>query len=51
MIERVKRCKHGSNGQKRARRAIKQYINESVKEIMALDPGLIVVERLKNLGI
>jgi len=50
MIERIKRCEHGSNGQKRARRAIKQYIDECVKKVMSLDPDLIVVERLKNLG-
>ena len=50
MIERIKRCQHGSNGQKRARRAIKQYIDECVKQIMALKPDLIVVERLKKMG-
>jgi transposase len=50
MIERIKRCCHGSNGQKKARRAIKQYIDECVKQIMALKPDLIVVERLKKMG-
>jgi len=50
-IERVKRCKHGSNGQKKARRALKQYIDETVKEIFINEnPDLIVVERLKYMG-
>jgi len=50
-IERVKRCKQGSNGQKKARRALKQYIDEAVKAIFALeDPDCIVVEQLKNLN-
>ena len=50
-IERVKRCKHGSNGQKQARRALKQYIDETVKAIfMEENPDLIVVEQLKNMG-
>ena len=50
-IERVKRCKHGSNGQKKARRALKQYIDETVKAIfMTENPDLIVVEQLKNMG-
>lgn len=51
MIERIKRCEYGSNGQKRARRAIKQYIDECVKQVISLNPDLIVVERLKNLGL
>jgi transposase len=37
-IERVKRCVQGSNGSKRARRAIKQRIDECVQEIIKLDP-------------
>jgi transposase len=50
-IERVKRCKRGSNGQKIARYALKQRIDEVVKELMIKEnPDLIVVERLKNMG-
>lgn len=50
-IERIKRCKQGSNGQKRARRALKQRIDEVVKEIFNNEnPDLIVVEQLKNMG-
>lgn len=49
-IERVKRCKQGSKGKDRARRALKQRINEVVKEVIKTNPDLIVVEALKNLG-
>ena len=50
-IERVKRCKVGSQGQKRAIRALKQRIDETAKRL-ASDPrfDLIVVERLRALG-
>ena len=34
LIERIKRCEHGSNGQKQARRAFKQRIDEVVQELM-----------------
>jgi len=47
-IERVKRCKHGSKGQKKARRALKQYIDKTAKEVVK-DKKLIVFEKLKNL--
>jgi len=49
-IERVKRCKQGSKGKDRARRALKQRINEVAKEVIKTNPDLIVVEGLKNLG-
>jgi IS605 OrfB family transposase len=50
-IERVKRCKHGSNGQKQARRALKQRIDEITIEVINTEnPDLIVVEQLKNMG-
>ena len=49
-IERVKRCKQGSNGQQKARRALKQRIDEVAKELISLSPDGIVVERLKNMG-
>ncbi len=49
-IERIKRCVQGSKGQKQARRALKQRIDEVVQEIIALEPDLIVVEKLKDLN-
>ena len=50
-IERVKRCKQGSNGQKQACRALKQRIDEIVIELFNNEnPDLIVVEKLKNLN-
>lgn len=49
-IEKIKRCKYGSKNQKRRRNALKQYINETVKEIVNENPQLIVVEQLKNLN-
>jgi IS605 OrfB family transposase len=49
-IERVKRCQHGSKGQQRARRSLRQYIDRTVNEIMSIvDLTLIVVEQLKNI--
>ena len=47
-IARVKRCEHGSKGQKRARRALKQRIDEVVKEVTD-NYDLIVIEDLKNI--
>jgi len=47
-IERIKRCKHGSKGQKKARRALKQYIDETAKEVVK-GKKLVVFEKLKNL--
>jgi len=50
-IERVKRCEQGSNGQQKARRALKQRIDEVVKELFNNEnPDLIVVEQLKKMG-
>ncbi len=49
-VERIKRCEHGSNGQKTARRALKQRMDEVAKEVMNLEPRLIVVEDLKKLN-
>jgi hypothetical protein len=49
-IQRVRRCKHGSNGQKRARRALKHYIDKTVKDVLAIeDLTLLVVEQLDNI--
>jgi IS605 OrfB family transposase len=52
LIERIKRCEHGSNGQKTARRALKQRMDEVAKEILHhfKDVDLVVVEALKNLN-
>ena len=48
-IERVKRCKQGSKGQRKARRALKQYIDETAKEVVQ-GKRLIVFEQLKKLN-
>ena len=48
-INRIKRCKSGSKGKKRAIRALKQRIDEVAKEVVK-EADLIVVERLKNLN-
>jgi len=51
-IERVKRCQQKSKGWYVAKRALKQRIDEVVKELMIKEnPDLIVVERLKNMGV
>ncbi|MEM3852046.1 MAG: transposase [Methanomassiliicoccales archaeon] len=50
MVERVNRCRHGSKGQKRARRALHQRIAEVAKEVTALNPRLIVAEDLTLLS-
>jgi len=50
-IERVKRCKQKSKGYYVAKRALKQRIDETAKEIIkSEDPDLIVVEQLKKMG-
>ena len=49
-IYRIKRCKHGSKGQQRARRALKQYIDITAKQVYTMeDLTLLVVEKLKNI--
>lgn len=51
-IERVKRCKQKSKGWYVAKRALKQRIDEVSKEIVNVEnPDLIVVEKLKNMGV
>ena len=47
-ISRIKRCKWGSKGHKRASNALKQRICEVAKETIR-DVDLVVVEKLKNL--
>jgi IS605 OrfB family transposase len=50
-IERVKRCKQKSKGYYVAKRALKQRIDETAKEILVKEnPDLIVVEQLKKMG-
>lgn len=50
-VERIKRCQHGSKGQQRARRALKQRMDEVAKEVLSTpDLRLIVVEKLSNLN-
>jgi IS605 OrfB family transposase len=47
-INRVKRCKHGSKGQKRAARALRQRMDECADEVTD-NVTLVVVENLKNI--
>jgi IS605 OrfB family transposase len=51
-VERIKRCGHGSQGQKTARRAMRQRMDEVAKEVFEhfKDLDLLVVEQLKNLN-
>ena len=50
-LERILRCQHGSSGQKTARRALKQYIDEIAKQISSLDElKVLVVEKLRALN-
>jgi hypothetical protein len=51
-LDRINGCKHGSKGQKRARRALKQRMDEVAKELFDSTGRvrLIVVEKLKNLN-
>ena len=48
-IARIKRCKWGNKGHKRASNALKQRISEVAKETVK-KADLVVVEKLKNLG-
>jgi IS605 OrfB family transposase len=52
IIERVKRCGHGSRGQKQARRALKQRMDEVVKEVLShfKNVDCVVVEEVKKLN-
>lgn len=47
-IKRIKRCKHGSKGQKRAVRALRQRMDEVAKEVAA-KATLVVVEDLTGM--
>lgn len=48
-IQRIKRCKHGSKGQQRARVDLKSYISYIAKQV-AKQGTLIVVENLKGIS-
>ena len=51
IIDRINRCQHGSRGQQRARRALRQRIDEVAREITSRDDiDVVVVERLTGLG-
>jgi IS605 OrfB family transposase len=52
IISKIKNCKQGSNRQKRLRRYLRHYINESVKNVFKSNPYLcrIIVERLSNMN-
>ena len=45
---RIRRCQHGSKGQKKATRALKQRIDEVAKEVVS-QTDLVVLEQLKNI--
>lgn len=47
-IDRINRCKHGSKGQQKARRALRQQIDEAARDV-ASSADLIVVEKLKGI--
>jgi len=47
-IARIKRCKHGSNGQRRASRALRQRMAEVAQNVCTRG-SLVVVENLKNI--
>ncbi len=49
LLERIKRCAHGSKGQRRARRALRQYMDECAKELVK-DVDGVVVEKLQRLN-
>ena len=49
-VSRINRCQYGSKGQKRARRSLRQRMDEVAKEITSTGPRLVVVEDLKKLN-
>jgi hypothetical protein len=50
LLDRIRRCPHGSNGQQRARRALRQRMAEVALEVVARSPRLVVAEELKRLS-
>lgn len=52
IIDRINRCEHGSKGQLRARRSLRQRMDEVARDITSRDDvDIVVVERLKGLGL
>lgn len=50
-LSRILRCQHGSKGQKTARRALRQYIDEVAKQVTDSDElKVLVVEKLRALN-
>jgi len=50
LIEKIKRKQHGSKRQQRVRRALRQRVDEVVKEVVGGDVKLVVVEDLKKMN-
>ena len=52
LLEKLDRCKYGSNGYRRVKRHIKQRMDECAKEVFRSTPNLslLVVEKLQNLN-
>jgi len=48
-IKRINRCKHGSNGQKRATSALRNKMSYIAKQIIGSGMDMIVIESLKNI--
>ena len=49
-VTRIKRCQHGSKGQQKARRALRQRMDEVAKETVSDGVTLVVAEQLKNMN-
>jgi transposase len=47
-IDRINRCKHGSKGQRRARRALRQRMDETARDVVD-QADMLVVEKLKGI--
>jgi len=47
-IDRINRCRHGSNGQRRARRALRQRMDETARDVVD-QADMLVVEKLKGI--
>jgi len=50
IIDKIQRKKQGSNKQKTARKHLKHYMDKVAKEIVSLNPKMIVVENLRGLN-
>lgn len=50
LVSKIKRKKHGSNAQKKVRRALRQRIDEVAKEVIKDNVKLVVVEDLKKMN-